>query len=120
MRKLLFLLAIGAMILCAQEPPAGGGRGRGPAAPPKNLKVLAPDNFMANMRLATAGLGVQCTFCHEQDRSADTKPEKVTARMMFQMVMDINSKMPADAKVKVTCYTCHRGMETPVSAPPAQ
>jgi hypothetical protein len=117
MRKLLFLLAIGALILSAQE--RGGGRGRGPAEPPKNLKVLAPDNFMANMRLATAGLGVQCGFCHEQDRSSDAKPEKVTARMMFQMVMDINAKMP-DAKVKVTCYTCHRGMEMPVSAPPAQ
>lgn len=119
MRKLLFLLAIGAMILCAQEPPAGGGRGRGTPPPPKNLKVLPADGYMNYMRQATAGLGVQCGFCHEQDRSSDAKPEKVTARMMFQMVMDINAKMP-DAKVKVTCYTCHRGMQEPLSAPPAQ
>lgn len=104
------------MILSAQEGPPGG-RGRG--GPPKNLKVLKPEGLMTNMRMATAGLGVMCGFCHEQDRSLDTKPEKVTARMMFQMVEDINSKMPADAKVKVTCYTCHRGMEMPVSAPPA-
>ncbi len=74
---------------------------------------------MPNMRLATAGLGVMCTFCHVQDRSSDEKPEKVTARMMFQMVQDLNSKMPADAKVKITCYTCHRGAQEPVSAPPA-
>jgi len=109
------------MILCAQEPPAGGrGRGRGPQEPPKNLKVLSPDGLMNNMRMATAGLGVMCGFCHEQDRSLDTKPEKVTARMMFQMVQDLNSKMPADAKVKITCYTCHRGAQEPLSAPPAQ
>jgi hypothetical protein len=107
------------MILCAQEPPAGGGRGRGPATPPKNLKVLPADGtYMTYMRQATAGLGVQCTFCHEQDRSLDSKPEKLTARMMFQMVMDINSKMP-DAKIKVTCFTCHRGAQEPLSAPPA-
>ncbi len=114
MRKLLFLIAIGAIMLCAQPP--GGGRGRG--GPPKNLKVLPADGFMTYMRMATTGLGVQCTFCHEQDRSLDTKPEKLTARMMFQMVLDINAKMP-DAKIKVTCYTCHRGMEEPLSAPPA-
>lgn len=106
------------MILCAQEPPAGG-RGRGPAGPPKNLKVLKAEGLIDNMRMATAGLGVMCGFCHEQDRSLDTKPEKVTARMMFQMVMDLNSKMP-DAKVKITCYTCHRGAQEPLSAPPAQ
>lgn len=108
------------MILCAQEPPAGGppgGRGRG--GPPKNLKVLKPEGLMNNMRMATAGLGVMCGFCHVADRSSDEKQEKLTARMMFQMVEDINSKMPPDAKVKVTCYTCHRGMEMPVSAPPA-
>ena len=114
MRKLLLLIAIGALALCAQE---RGGRGRG--APHTNLKVLPDDaNLIPTMRAAAAGLGVQCTFCHEQERASDAKPEKVMARMMFQMVMDINSKLPADAKVKVTCYTCHRGMEMPVSAPP--
>lgn len=109
------------MILCAQEPPAGGrGGGRGRGEPPKNLKVLPADqNLIPTMRGAAQGLGVMCDFCHEQDRSLDTKPTKVMARMMFQMVMDINSKMPPDAKVKVTCYTCHRGQQEPLSAPPA-
>jgi hypothetical protein len=119
MRKLLFILAISALMLSAQE--RGGGRagGRG-GAPHTNLKVLPDDaNLIPAMRGAAAGLGVMCDFCHEQDRASDAKPTKVTARMMFQMVMDINSKMP-NAKVKVTCYTCHRGMQEPVSAPPAQ
>lgn len=114
MRKLLFLIAIGALALCAQE--RGGGRAQ---APHTNLKVLPDDaNLIPSMRAAATGLGVQCGFCHEQDRASDAKPEKVTARMMFAMVKDINAKMP-DAKIKVTCYTCHRGMQEPVSAPPA-
>jgi hypothetical protein len=118
MRKLLFLLAIGAMFLCAQEPPAGG-RGRGPQTPPKNLKVLPADaNLIPTMRAAAAALGVMCGFCHADDRSSDEKPTKLTARMMFEMVKDINSKFP-DGKAHVTCYTCHRGTTEPLMAPPA-
>ena len=74
---------------------------------------------MANMRLAVAGLGVMCNDCHvATDRSSDEKPEKLTARMMFSMVKDINSKFP-DGKAHVTCYTCHRGAQEPLTAPPA-
>jgi hypothetical protein len=119
MRQLLFLTAICAMALglTAQEPPAGGGRGRG--GPPKNLKVLPADaNLIPTMRAAAAGLGVMCAFCHVEDRSSDEKPEKLTARMMFAMVKDINSKFP-DGKAHVTCYTCHRGQQEPLTAPPA-
>jgi hypothetical protein len=121
MRQLLFLFAISAVILFGQDAPArgGGGRGRGPQAPPKNLKVLTPEELQAGaMRQATAGLGVMCTACHVDDRSSDEKPMKLTARMMFAMVKDINSKFP-DGKVHVTCYTCHRGAEQPLTAPPA-
>src|SRR5579863_10380803 len=116
MRQLLILFAICAMVLFAQDK---GGRGRGPAAPPKNLKVLTPEELGAGaMRNAATGLGVMCTFCHVDDRSSDEKPEKLTARMMFQMVKDINAKFP-DGKAHVTCYTCHRGAEMPLTAPPA-
>jgi hypothetical protein len=54
-----------------------------------------------------------------QDRAADDNPKKDVARMMITMVHDINAKFPADAKVHVTCYTCHRGAATPLEAPPA-
>lgn len=117
MRPLIFAFAIFSVVLFAQAPE--GGRGRGPKTPPKNLKVLEPQNLMVNMRMATAGLGVMCDYCHEQDRSSDAKPTKVTARMMFEMVKDINSRFP-DGKEHVTCYTCHRGMTEPLTAPPAQ
>src|SRR5580704_6729879 len=114
MRQLLFLFAISALVLSGQR-----GGGRGPQAPPKNLKVLTPEEVTAGaMRNATTGLGVMCAFCHVEDRSSDEKPEKLTARMMFAMVKDINAKFP-DGKAHVTCYTCHRGMEMPLMAAPA-
>jgi hypothetical protein len=102
------------MALFAQDK-KGGGRG----APPKNLKVLTPEDLAAGaMRNAATGLGVMCTFCHVDDRSSDEKPEKLTARMMFAMVKDINAKFP-DGKAHVSCYTCHRGAEMPLMAAPA-
>jgi hypothetical protein len=113
MRQLLFLFAICALVLSAQEPAK-----KGPAGPPKNLKVLPAENLIPTMRAAAAGLGVMCGFCHVEDRSSDEKPEKLTARMMFAMVKDINSKFP-DGKAHVTCYTCHRGAQEPLTAPPA-
>ena len=119
MRKLLFLLcvlSISSLVLFAQ---GKGGKGPAPAAAPKNLKVLTPEELAAGaMRNAASGLGVMCTFCHVDDRSSDEKPEKLTARMMFSMVKDINANFP-DGKAHVTCYTCHRGMEMPLMAPPA-
>jgi len=116
MRKLLFVFAIGSMILSAQ-PPAGGK-----GAPHKNLQVLSEADMSAGaMRQATAGLGVMCTYCHVDDatkRDSDEKPTKLMARKMFAMTKEINAKFP-DGKVHVTCYTCHRGAEEPLTAAPA-
>ena len=88
--------------------------------PPKNLKVLTPENFMAQMQTFPGALGVQgeggCNFCHEADRSLDTKPQKVTARRMVIMMRAINGTF-ADGKQHVTCYTCHRGSPTPLTEP---
>jgi hypothetical protein len=66
----------------------------------------------------TAGLGVQCSFCHVQDRSSDENAHKTVARTMMLMVNEINAKFP-DGKVHVNCYTCHRGSNEPVFEPPA-
>jgi hypothetical protein len=98
---------------------AQGGGGGGP--PAKNLQVL-PKNMprqeiLALMRTFTAGLGVQCEFCHAPaadavptaggggggglgggrggpplDFSLDTKDTKKVARVMLRMVADINEK----------------------------
>jgi hypothetical protein len=125
MRKLQLILVVSALALCAQaQPPAGapgggGGRGRGPQGPAKNLKVLTEENVRQSMQRATAGLGVQCAFCHNPEAfDSDEKREKVVARAMFGMVADLNTKFP-DGKEHVTCYTCHRGEKEPAMAPPA-
>jgi len=116
MRILLSLLlaATASMSLYAQD----GGKKGGAKAPPKNLQILPADNYMPAMRSFTAALGVQCDFCHVADRSSDEKDEKKMARNMLKMVADINSKFP-DGKQHVTCFTCHRGAQMPLTAPPA-
>jgi hypothetical protein len=102
------------------------------AAPsPHNLQVLPKDwtqqQVVAFMRgNFTVGLGVQCTYCHVADRSSDEIPKKGIARKMLAMEMAINDQFlkdvgqPAPAgQSKVTCYTCHRGAEKPLTAPPS-
>jgi hypothetical protein len=114
MRIILSLLLAATLSLFAQDAPKGKGKG----APPKNLQILTPETFRAAMTSFTQALGVQCTFCHVDDRSADDKDEKKTARMMLTMVREINAKFP-DGKQHVRCYTCHRGAQEPLTEPPA-
>jgi photosynthetic reaction center cytochrome c subunit len=121
MRYLATALLLGALALCAQDAPKQdapkqGGRGGGP---PKNLKVLKPEEVRPSMGGMRAALGQNCDFCHVQDRSSDENPKKVVARGMMEMTNQINSHFP-DGKVHVTCYTCHRGVNMPaMAAPPA-
>jgi hypothetical protein len=120
MRFLATLLLL--LPLCAQQPPdQAPAPGRGGRAPyvPKNLKILKPEELMPAMRAYEAGLGVECSFCHVQnDRASDDNPNKAVARMMESMVRDVNAKFPG-GKGTVTCFTCHRGAQEPVSTPPA-
>lgn len=124
--------------LAAAQAPAGGGQraGGAPPAPPKNLQVLPKDTpapqVVALMRTFNTALGVQCGYCHEfvaagnpaNDMAADTKTPKVVARVMMQMVSNVNAKLaanikkPADQITKVECATCHRGAAIPVLPPP--
>jgi len=113
MRIILTLLLAASLSLFAQD-----GKQKGKGGPPKNLQILPADSYMNAMRSFTAALGVQCTFCHVDDRSADDKDEKKTARMMLTMVREINAKFP-DGKQHVSCYTCHRGAQMPLMAAPA-
>jgi hypothetical protein len=113
---LLLLLPLLAQEAPKQEPTK---QGRGPQAP-KNLKILKPEDLRSGvMRQYTQALGVNCFHCHVQgDNASDDKPAKNTARMMIAMVNEINAKFPdGAAKAKVTCYTCHNGKVTPLTAP---
>jgi hypothetical protein len=86
---------------------------------PTNLKVIKdPSQVFTIMQSFDQGLGVRCDLCHVQgDRASDAKPEKLTARMMYTMTEQINSNFRGGAKV--SCYTCHRGVQHPEMAPPA-
>jgi len=115
MRFLIPILLL--LPLCAQEPPAGAGKKE--MRPPKNLKILTPENLMPAMHAFTVALGQNCNYCHVQgDRASDENPKKNIARHMLELVHEINGKFP-DGKMHVTCYTCHRGATEPLTAPPA-
>jgi hypothetical protein len=88
------------------------------AAPPKNLKVLpkklTKKQVKKIMKVWTKALGVDCDFCHDDDKGFDfdTKHKKV-ARHMLRMVNTINTKYLKKSKHKVKCVTCHRGKKEP-------
>ena len=109
-------VAILATVLIPQ--PALNAQGEGKAAP-KNLKVLKPENLMAQMQTYAAALGVEsegCNFCHVADRSIDT-PMKVKAREAIELTVGINETL-GDDRVHVTCWTCHHGAKIPATARP--
>src|SRR6476646_9284840 len=73
---------------------------------------------MPAMQFISASLGVQCDFCHVAGKmEADDKGPKKTARQMMAMQAAIN-KDAFQGRLQVTCFSCHRGAEHPVSSPP--
>lgn len=98
-----------------------------------NLKVLPEDisvrELIGVMRGFALGLGVRCQYCHvgeegqrlsEFDFPSDEKPTKLRARVMLEMVSNINdehlARLPerTTPNVVVECATCHRGNARPV------
>ncbi len=118
----------------------------------KNLKILpqdiSKDGLDSVMHHFTHSLGVKCTYCHagnpaerKMDFPSDEKPEKLIARKMMEMTIDINKnhfqqiaemmdsgKAAANTDTSsvsymlkyVTCYTCHHGDPHPENNPPKE
>lgn len=91
----------------------------------KNITVLRgiPVNeFMETMGFFSASLGYNCTNCHvpdslqNWDKFAEDVPAKRMARIMVQMVNNIN-KANFGGRRAVTCYSCHRGAGHPKVIP---
>ena len=101
---------------------------------PTNLQVL-PKNLTGEqvhqiMHQWAGELGTECSTCHAADPNKigrngrprlnfadDSKPEKNTARLMYRMVQEINTKyisMVGNSGMPVTCGTCHQGHLSPV------
>ena len=102
-------------------PPKGGGKGKGGGGGGgKNIQVLQGADLPATMQSFVQALGLldkgTCDYCHVDDRSADAKIQKVTARRMIIMMRAINGTF-GDGKQHVTCWTCHRGDTTPPATP---
>jgi photosynthetic reaction center cytochrome c subunit len=85
------------------------------------LKGIPVDDFLGTMGFMTAALGFDCADCHigagteKADWAADT-PRKVKARQMMLMMNSINhDNFPGQQMV--TCWTCHRGRDRPLTTP---
>lgn len=102
----------------------------------KNLKIL-PKNITKEqmdsvMHHFSDAMGQKCNFCHafnqdtkKMDFASDEKSEKAAAREMWKMTAKLNSKYfgikdskKLDARLEVTCFTCHHGKPHPETKPP--
>lgn len=85
------------------------------------LKGIGVDDFLLTMGIMSAAVGSDCVGCHPSagtdhvDWALDT-PRKRTARRMVQMVTAIN-RDTFNGRQVVTCWTCHRGRDRPVTTP---
>lgn len=85
----------------------------------KNIQVLKgipADQLLPTMFFISASLGVECDFCHLEQREKDDKKAKQTARKMIQMQMAIN-KENFEGHTRVTCNSCHQGRHEPLAIP---
>jgi hypothetical protein len=123
--RLLITLLLTLASLGAQDKASDKAQDKQDKAPkqvpnPTNLKVLkvaTGQEVRQIMRTFTAGLGVQCNYCHVQGNFAsDDNPKKEVARHMIEMSQKLNAQF-SDGKMHVTCYTCHRGETEPKTAP---
>jgi hypothetical protein len=129
------LIAIGVALVCAagvgtrafgapQTTPAPQNRPQMAEEVFKNIQVLRGipvDDFLDTMGIMSAAVGSDCADCHV-GAGTDTvqwefdTPKKLTARRMTLMVAAIN-KNNFQGRQMVTCWTCHRGRDVPMSMP---
>ena len=115
-----------AFLMSAALAAQAGNQNRTPPAEQvfKNIQVLKGipvDDFMDTMGIMSAALGFDCVECHV-GAGTDTvnwefdTAKKRTARRMTLMVAAINRSNFGGRQV-VTCWTCHRGRDIPVTMP---
>jgi len=87
----------------------------------KNIQVLKgmpAADLQGAMSFIASSLGVDCDYCHRQDKDgtfgSDAVPAKLRAREMILMVRRINEETFHGQNL-VNCFTCHQGAAKPVS-----
>ncbi|HEV8416038.1 MAG TPA: photosynthetic reaction center cytochrome c subunit family protein [Bryobacteraceae bacterium] len=136
-KKLLVLLTAGTTLALlgdlndkpwaalAQAPAKGAQQGQMSESAFKNIQVLKGipvDEFMGTMGLFSAALSFCCKDCHTGAGTSNPKweadpPRKIIARRMIQMVSNLN-RDNFNGRQMVTCWTCHRGGQSPAVTPP--
>jgi photosynthetic reaction center cytochrome c subunit len=132
MRRGVMVWSIGLVVLAGER----GWAGQPPAVPVvvdtpsvTVLQGLTVPEFEAEMQIITQALGVSCEYCHVRGNFAsETNPRKAAARRMVEMTQVINRQFfpdyrPVDGESRlgrVTCFTCHQGLERPKSTTPGR
>ncbi len=86
------------------------------------LKGIPVDTFFEAMGMFASSMGNDCTFCHVKEAYFDrakfavSTPKIVRARGMILMMNAINNGY-FKGDPRVTCFTCHRGNNSPVREP---
>lgn len=87
----------------------------------KNIQVLKgmpAADLQGAMSFIASSLGVDCDYCHRQDKEgtfgSDAVPAKLRAREMILMVRRVNEETFHGQNV-VNCFTCHQGAAKPIS-----
>jgi hypothetical protein len=86
------------------------------------LKGIPVDTFFESMGMFASAMGNDCTFCHvkeayfDKSQFAQVTPRMQRARQMLLMMGDLNDRYFA-GRTRVTCFTCHRGSQSPISEP---
>jgi hypothetical protein len=86
------------------------------------LRGMPVDTFFDVMGMFAASMGDDCTYCHSKEAVfkheafGDPTPRIMKARQMIAMVTTINKNFFA-GEPRITCFTCHRGSNSPVAAP---
>ena len=65
------------------------------------------------MSVYSASLGVDCSHCHETDRSLNTKPPKAIVAKMLPIFDEIPKYFDDTRRPVTQCYMCHQGKIKP-------
>jgi hypothetical protein len=74
-------------------------------------------NRAVAMSVYAASLGVDCSHCHEADRTANTKPPKAMVARMLPIFDEIPKHFDDTRRPVTQCYMCHQGKIKPERAP---
>lgn len=75
-------------------------------------------NRANTMSIYAASLGVDCSYCHESDRTLNSKAPKAMVARMLPIFEEIPKHFDTAVRAPVTqCYMCHQGHAKPERRP---